>query len=84
MKRCVDELGRVVIPMEIRNKTNISAKTLLNITTEGDKIVIEKVSDSCAYCAATDNLIDNLKINGKCLCKECAGKILNVFNCMNI
>ena len=40
--RPVDELGRIVLPKELRNSLNIGTKDLLEIHIEGDMIVLKK------------------------------------------
>ena len=50
--RKVDELGRVVIPIEIRNKFNIEEGTEIEIHVEQNKIVLQKSTDKeCPLCA---------------------------------
>ena len=40
--RRMDELGRVVVPIEIRNQFNIAEKDPIEIYVEGEKIVLKK------------------------------------------
>ena len=47
MVRKIDELGRIVIPIEIRNTLNIESRDSLEIFTEGDKIVLCKYQPTC-------------------------------------
>ena len=49
MKRKIDELGRIVLPMEIRNKFNINPKDALEIFIDGDKIVLKKYEPCCIF-----------------------------------
>ena len=50
--RKVDELGRVVIPIEIRNEFNIVEGTKMEIYVDKDKIIIRKANDKeCPLCA---------------------------------
>ena len=70
--RKVDELGRVVIPIEIRNKFNISQKDPIEIYTEGSSIILKKFEPNCVFCGNTKNLIN---YRDKLVCKKCAEKI---------
>ena len=66
--RKVDELGRVVIPIEIRNQFNIIEKDSLKIYVDNDSIILKKYEPSCIFCHSSVNLID---FNSKLLCNNC-------------
>ena len=66
--RRVDELGRVVIPIEIRNQFNIIEKDSLKIYVDNDSIILKKYEPSCIFCHSSVNLID---FNSKLLCNNC-------------
>lgn len=70
--RPVDALGRVVIPMEIRENLGIKTKDLLEIFVQGDKIVLKKHSDSCIFCNSEDDVIS---FEDKKVCRECLAKL---------
>ena len=70
--RRVDELGRVVIPIEIRNQFNISEKDPIEIYVNGSSIVLKKLEENCIFCNNTDDLIE---YNNKLICKECVKKL---------
>lgn len=70
--RKVDELGRVVIPIEMRNKFGIAVKDPIEIYVDGSNIVLKKFEQSCIFCGNTDNLTE---YKGKLLCNECAKQI---------
>ncbi len=72
MCRPVDELGRVVIPKEIRKTLNIEVKDSLDIFVEGNAIVMQKREKQCAVCGASEGL---LECDGKHICTECIKKI---------
>ena len=46
--RRVDDLGRIVIPMELRRTLGINVKDPISIYVEGEKIILEKHRDACA------------------------------------
>ncbi|MDF2568445.1 MAG: abrB 1 [Sporomusa sp.] len=66
--RRVDELGRVVIPIELRRTFGIEEKDGLEIYTENDRIILRKHEPACVFCGNADE-VTNFK--GKNVCKEC-------------
>ena len=70
--RRVDELGRVVIPIELRNKFGIAEKDPIEIYVDGSTIVLKKFEQSCIFCGNTKNLVE---YQDKLICKECSKKI---------
>jgi len=55
--RKVDELGRVVIPKELRNTLGINERDPLEIYVEGHKIILQKYQNRCVFCGE-NNAID--------------------------
>ena len=72
MTRPIDNLGRVVIPSEIRTSLGIEAKDVLEISMDGNTIILKKACDSCVFCGGTNELII---FEGKKLCKACLEKL---------
>lgn len=72
--RKVDELGRVVIPIELRRTMDIEEKDALEIYVDGDKIILRKYEPACVFCG---NAKDVENFRGKNVCKECLAAILN-------
>lgn len=70
--RKVDELGRIVIPIEIRNEFGIVEKDPVEIFVENDSIILKKYQKSCIFCDKTKDLI---KYKEKNICKKCISKI---------
>lgn len=70
--RKVDELGRIVIPVEIRNLFNISEKDSIDISVDDDKIILKKYEANCIFCGRTEHLIEYRK---KLICKNCCNKM---------
>lgn len=66
--RKVDELGRIVIPMELRKTLDISEGSALGIYIEGDSIILRKYQPACIFCGEAGN-VTNFK--GKNICKNC-------------
>ena len=73
--RRMDELGRVVIPIEIRNQFNIAEKDPIEIYVDGSSIVLKKFEPNCIFCGNTKNL---LTYNDKLICTNCSKKIGNL------
>ena len=73
--RKVDELGRIVIPMELRNKLEIAEKDPVEIFVDGTSIVLKKCNSSCTFCGNDKNL---LIFNDKLICSKCKEKIANL------
>ena len=70
--RRVDELGRVVIPIEIRNQFNIVEKDPIEIYVDGSYIVLKKYEPNCIFCGNTDNLVE---YKDKLVCDKCASQL---------
>jgi transcriptional pleiotropic regulator of transition state genes len=70
--RPVDALGRIVIPMEIRESFDIKTKDVLDIFVEGDKIILKKHGDECVFCGEKESVIN---FEGKKICKNCISKL---------
>lgn len=70
--RKVDELGRVVIPIELRNKFNINEKDEIEIYVDSSSIILKKYEPNCIFCGNTKNLIE---YKGKLVCEKCAEKL---------
>lgn len=70
--RRVDELGRVVIPIELRNKFGIAEKDPIEIYVEGSNIVLKKFEPNCVFCGNAKNLKE---YKGKLVCDKCSKQI---------
>lgn len=56
--RKVDELGRVVLPIELRRTLNINEKDALEIFTDNDKIILKKYEPADIFTGEMDDLIE--------------------------
>lgn len=70
--RRVDELGRVVLPIELRRTLEIEERDLLEIMLEDDRIVLRKFQPTCIFCGAEEDL---LEYRGKRICGKCLKEI---------
>jgi transcriptional pleiotropic regulator of transition state genes len=66
--RKVDELGRVVLPMELRKVFDIREKDALEIYVDSDKIIFKKYEPACIFCSDAKDVIN---YKGKNICKNC-------------
>ena len=66
--RKVDELGRIVLPIELRRTLDIAEKDALEIYVEGSAIVLKKYRPSCIFC---DSSKDIRVFKGKNICPKC-------------
>jgi transcriptional pleiotropic regulator of transition state genes len=70
--RKIDELGRIVIPMELRKTLNIDIKDPLEIFVDEDKVILTKYEPSCIFCDSSKNMHT---FNNKNICQECFDKL---------
>lgn len=66
--RKVDELGRIVLPIELRRTLGIAERDPLEIYVDGETIIIKKYQASCIFC---DNAHDVIQYKGKNICPDC-------------
>jgi len=72
IKRKVDELGRIVIPIEIRSKLEIETKDEIEIYVDNEKIILKKYEPNCIFCGNTKEIS---KFKDKLVCQKCITKI---------
>ncbi|MDI9442281.1 MAG: AbrB/MazE/SpoVT family DNA-binding domain-containing protein [Firmicutes bacterium] len=66
--RKVDDLGRVVLPVELRRSLGIGERDPLEIFVEEDRIILKKPSIACIFCGSEDDVTDYM---GKGVCQGC-------------
>ena len=66
--RKVDDLGRIVLPVELRRTLDIEVHDELEIYLDEDKVVLRKFDNSCLFCASNKRLISYM---GKTVCIDC-------------
>lgn len=66
--RKVDELGRVVLPIELRRTLDIAERDSLEIYMDGDSVVMKKYQPACIFCG---NARDVVNFKGKNICPAC-------------
>ena len=73
--RRVDELGRIVLPVETRKLMGLETRDGVEIFVEDDRIILKKYQPSCVFCGEADGVVD---FKGKKVCKTCIGKLKNL------
>lgn len=66
--RRVDELGRIVIPIELRRTLSLAEGDALEIYVECENIILKKYEPACTFCGEARD-VKNYK--GKNICSEC-------------
>jgi len=70
--RKVDELGRIVLPIELRRVLDIAEKDQLEIYVDEASIVLKKYHPTCIFCNSSNNTVD---YKGKVVCENCLGEL---------
>lgn len=70
--RQVDELGRVVLPIELRRVLLIAEKDPLEIFVDDDQIILKKYQPGCIFCGSASN---TKKVSNKIVCYECISEL---------
>jgi AbrB family transcriptional regulator, transcriptional pleiotropic regulator of transition state genes len=73
--RKVDELGRVVLPIELRRTLDIAIKDSLEIYIDGNMIILKKYEPACIFCSEASDVIN---FKGKSVCKECIAELKSI------
>jgi len=73
--RHIDDLGRIVIPMELRRTLGIHVKDPISIAVEGDRIILQKHRDACAICGGDG---ETVAVRDRVICRECIGLVKQV------
>lgn len=74
--RKIDEMGRIVIPMEIRKTLGIGDRDSLEIFVDNDTIIFRKYQPSCVFCGDCENIEYYL---GKRVCAKCIERLKEHF-----
>ncbi len=70
--RKVDELGRIVLPIELRRTLDIAEKDPLEIYVDDNKIILKKYEPSCVFCGKGKDVI---LFKGKNICSACLNEL---------
>lgn len=66
--RKVDELGRIVLPIELRRTLDIMERDALEIYVDGESIILRKYESACIFCGDAKNVVN---YRGKNICQNC-------------
>ena len=75
--RKVDELGRIVIPIELRTTLGIKERDSLEIYVEEDRIILKKYTPACAFCT---NATGITVFKGRNICRSCLDELAALSN----
>ncbi|MDU2064385.1 MAG: AbrB/MazE/SpoVT family DNA-binding domain-containing protein [Sporomusaceae bacterium] len=70
--RKVDELGRIVMPRELRRTLDINEGDRIEVFVDGEQIILKKFVDSCVFCGQSAELA---KYKEKPVCLACAAEL---------
>ena len=72
--RKIDDLGRIVLPIELRRVLGIDEGSSLEIYVDGDKIILRKYQTCCTFCGEGN---DTIEYKGHTVCKKCIADLRN-------
>lgn len=70
--RKLDDLGRIVLPIEMRRSFGLAPRDRVEILVEGDSIVLKKHQPNCIICGSAAELVE---YKGKNICKKCVSSL---------
>jgi transcriptional pleiotropic regulator of transition state genes len=70
--RKVDELGRIVLPIELRRTLEIEERDSLEIYVDGSQIILKKYEPSCVFCGSANDIS---LFHGKNICRDCVNEM---------
>jgi transcriptional pleiotropic regulator of transition state genes len=70
--RKIDDLGRMVIPIELRKTMSINKKDPMEIFVDGEMVILRKYEPACIFCGNADDIIE---YEGRTICGICKEKI---------
>ena len=73
MVRKLDNLGRIVLPIEMRKSMGIDVKDSIEIFAEGDSIILRRYEAGCVFCGEAR---DTVMLHGKRVCAQCREQLL--------
>ena len=75
--RRIDELGRVVLPIELRRTLNIDIKDSLEIYVDNSSIILKKYEPACIFCGDATEVVS---FKGKNVCKNCLEEMKKIYD----
>ena len=66
--RKIDELGRIVLPIETRKRLDLASGDGVEIFVERDRVILKKYEPACIFCGDADDIVT---YNDKKICRKC-------------
>lgn len=66
--KTIDDLGRIVLPKEIRKSLGFDIRSSVELYVEDDSLIIKKAKESCIFCGSSDDLTEFKEKN---VCQKC-------------
>ncbi|HIU44644.1 MAG TPA: AbrB/MazE/SpoVT family DNA-binding domain-containing protein [Candidatus Ventrousia excrementavium] len=66
--RKIDELGRIVLPIEMRHTMHIEPRDSMEIFVDGNSIILRKYEQECIFCGSTKKVS---VFKDRCVCENC-------------
>ena len=73
--RKVDELGRIVLPIELRRTLEIAERDSLEIYVEGSTIILKKYESACIFCGDAKDVVN---YKGRNICRTCLDEMKKI------
>lgn len=73
--RKVDELGRIVLPIELRRTLEIAERDSLEIYVEGSTIILKKYEPACTFCGDAKDVVN---YKGRNICRTCLDEMKKI------
>ncbi|MCI6582969.1 MAG: AbrB/MazE/SpoVT family DNA-binding domain-containing protein [Oscillospiraceae bacterium] len=70
--RKIDELGRIVLPKELRRTLGLNDRESVEIYVDQDAIILKKFKSTCVLCGDNEDLLD---FKGKSICQKCMDEL---------
>ena len=70
--RKVDELGRIVLPIELRRSFDLKERDSIEIYTDSDMIILKKFQRTCVFCNSPEDITE---YKGKSVCSKCLAEL---------
>lgn len=73
--RKIDDLGRIVLPIELRRVLDIDKDSSLEIYVDNESIILKKYQPACIFCGSAENVV---QYQGRNVCGECRSALANI------
>lgn len=73
IRRKVDDLGRVVIPAGVRRSLGIREGDELEVSVEGEQVILAKPTEHCVFCGSDDGPLEAFR--SRRVCRPCVASV---------